>query len=126
VQQKEGRMSETRRKLGQWGEEQAIHYLEVQGCQVVTANWRCAAGEVDIVALDGGCLAFVEVRTRRGQAYGSPEESITRPKLARMAAVAQAYVYEQAWEGDWRLDVVALQVRAGREPAIEWYRNVSM
>jgi putative endonuclease len=120
-------MSSARRKLGQWGEEQAIRYLEGQGCRAVTANWRCAAGEVDVVVLDGGCLAFVEVRTRRGKAYGSPEESITSQKLARMAAVAEAYVYEHTWEGDWRLDVVAvLQVRTGCEPAIEWYRNVSM
>jgi putative endonuclease len=126
VQQKKGRMSKTRRKLGQWGEEQAIHYLEVHGCQVVTANWRCAAGEVDVIVLDSGCLAFVEVRTRRGRAYGSPEESITSQKLTRMAAVAEAYVYERAWEGDWRLDVIAVQVRTGCEPAIEWYRNVSM
>ena len=119
-------MSSTRRGLGQWGEERAIRYLEARGCRVVTVNWRCAAGEVDVVVLDGRCLAFVEVRARRGRAYGSPEESITAHKLARMAAVAQAYVYEHAWEGDWRLDVVAVQVRTGGEPVIEWYRNVSM
>jgi putative endonuclease len=119
-------VSKTRRTLGRWGEEQAIRYLEVQGCQVVTVNWHCTAGEVDIVVLDGRCLAFVEVRTRRGQVFGSPEESITARKLARMAAVAESYVYERAWEGDWRLDVVAVRVHTGKEPAIEWYRNVSM
>ena len=117
-------MSKTRRTLGQWGEEQAIHYLEAQGCRKVAVNWRCTVGEVDVVVLDGDCLAFVEVRTRRGQAYGSPEESITPRKLARMAAVAEAYVYEQAWEGNWRLDVVAVRVRAGQEPAIQWYQSV--
>jgi putative endonuclease len=119
-------MNKTRQSLGRWGEEQAIQHLSSRGCQVVARNWRCAAGEVDVIVQDGDWLAFVEVRTRRGRAYGSPEESITPKKLARMATVAQSYVYEQAWTGDWRLDVVAIQVIAGQAPAIEWYRNVSL
>ena len=76
--------------------------------------------------LDGDYLAFVEVRTRRGQAYGTPEESITPSKLAHMVAVAETYVYEEAWAGDWRLDVVAIQVRGRQVQSTEWYRNVSM
>jgi putative endonuclease len=119
-------MADTRRKLGQWGEEQASRYLEVHGCRVIAANWRCTAGEVDLVVRDGDWLAFVEVRTRRGRAYGTAEESITAAKLARMAAVAESYVYENEWEGDWRLDVVAIQIRRGQAPAIEWYKSVSL
>jgi putative endonuclease len=119
-------MPDTRRKLGQWGEDQAARYLEAHGCQVVTANWRCTAGEVDLVVREGDWLAFVEVRTRRGRAYGTPEESITAAKLARMAAVAESYVYEHAWEGNWRLDVVAIEVRVGQAPGIEWYKSVSL
>ena len=119
-------MSRTRQKLGQWGEAEAIRHLQARGCQIVAQNWRCAAGEVDAVLLEGDCLAFVEERTRRGRAYGSPEESITRTKLARMATVAESYVYEHGWEGNWRLDVVAIQVHAGQKPTIEWYRNVSV
>ena len=118
-------MSKARQKMGKWGEDQAIRHLEAQGCQVIARNWRCTAGEVDAVILDSDCLAFVEVRTRRGRAYGSPEESITPQKLARMAAVAESYVYDHGWEGNYRLDVVAVRVRAGQEPAIEWYTNVS-
>ena len=119
-------MADTRQKLGRWGEEQAGRHLETFGCQVVTTNWRCTAGEVDLVVMDGTWLAFVEVRTRRGRTYGTPEESITAAKLARMAAVAESYVYEQEWDGDWRLDVVAIEVRSGQAPAIEWYKNVSL
>ena len=119
-------MGKTRQKLGQWGEAQAIRHLEARGCRIVARNWRCASGEVDVVVQEDDCLAFVEVRTRRGRAYGSPEESITPKKLARMAAVAESYIYAHDWEGNWRLDVVAIRVRAGQEPAIEWYRNVSM
>jgi putative endonuclease len=114
-----------RQTLGKWGEEQAARYLTACGCQLVTANWRCTAGEVDLIVLDRDCLAFVEVRTRRGRAFGTPEESITARKRAHMAAVAQTYVYEQAWEGDWRLDVVAVQVTGQAAPEIEWYRNIT-
>jgi putative endonuclease len=115
-----------RQALGAWGEQRAVQHLESEGCQIVTTNWRCPAGEVDIVALDGETLAFVEVRTRRGQVYGTPEESITPRKLAHMIAVAETYVYEESWEGDWRLDVVAIQVAGQRARSVEWYRNVSM
>jgi putative endonuclease len=118
-------MAQPRRKLGQWGEAQAAHYLESQGCQIVACNWRCPAGEVDLVAIDGDCIAFVEVRTRRGEAYGTPEQSITPRKLARMAAVAETYVYQESWQGDWRLDVVAIQVQGLHIQSIEWYRSVS-
>jgi putative endonuclease len=119
-------MKGQRGALGRWGEAQATRYLEAQGCTIVTSNWRCQAGEVDIVALDGECLAFVEVRTRRGPVYGDPEDSITASKLARMIAVAETYVYEQGWQGHWRLDVVAIQVAGRRMTSIEWYRNVSV
>jgi putative endonuclease len=115
-----------RQRLGQWGESLAVRYLERLGCAIVARNWRCRAGEVDLIAREGACLAFVEVRTRRPSAYGSPEESITAEKLGHMLAVAQTYVYEQGWEGDWRLDVVAIQVGAKGPPSIEWYRSVSL
>jgi len=117
-------MTNRRQSLGRWGEEQARQYLEARGCQAMEANWRCEHGEVDLVVLDGDCLAFVEVRTRRGESYGSPEESITPRKMARMGAVAEAYVYEHAWAGPWRLDVVAVRAGGGA-PRIEWYRNVT-
>ena len=119
-------MAQPRQELGKWGETQAARHLKAQGCQIEACNWRCPAGEVDLIVVDGDCLAFVEVRTRRGAAYGTPEESITPRKLAHMIAVAETYVYEQCWEGDWRLDVVAIRVRGRQVQSTEWYRNVSM
>ena len=119
-------MAQSRHKLGQWGETQAARYLESQGCQVLAANWRCPAGEADLIVLDGDCIAFVEVRTRRGDAYGTPEQSITPRKLAHMAAVAETYVFQEGWQGHWRLDVVAVHVRGRSIQSIEWYRSVSL
>lgn len=106
-------MKGTRRKLGQRGEELAVAYLEKQGYVVRERNWRCAAGEIDIVAEDGGCLVFVEVRTRRGREYGTPEESVTPAKQAKLVEVAQIYLQEHSWDGDWRIDVVAVEMTSG-------------
>jgi putative endonuclease len=101
-----------KRQLGQRGEEIAAGYLREQGYTILARNWRCPAGEVDIVAREGETLAFVEVRTRRrGGRLGTPEESVTPRKQARMVEVAQTYLQE-AGLGDvaWRLDVVAIEV----------------
>jgi putative endonuclease len=119
-------MHDRRQTLGRWGEGQAVRYLEARGCQVVALNWRCQAGEVDLIALDDDCLAFVEVRTRRGEAYGTPEESVTPRKVERMAAVAESYVYDSGWNGSWRLDVVAVHIDGKGSVSIEWYKNVSL
>jgi len=91
----------------------AAAHLEAQGCIVRERNWRCPVGEMDIVAEDGCCLVFVEVRTRRGRKYGSPEESVTPAKQAKLVEVAQTYLQEHSWDGDWRIDVVAVEMTPG-------------
>jgi len=79
---------------------------------------------MDLVARDGDCLAFVEVRTRRGQVMGSPEESITAAKKARLVTLSEAYVQEFDWQGDWRLDVIAIEMdHRGRLLRMEHYEN---
>lgn len=74
-------------------------------------NWRCPAGEIDIIAREGDSLVFVEVRTRRGLQFGTPEESITARKQAKLAEVAQTYVQTMGLEdAAWRIDVVAIRL----------------
>jgi len=101
-----------KRKLGQRGEEIAADYLRQQGYTILAHNWRCPAGEVDIVAREEETLAFVEVRTRRaGGRLGTPEESVTPRKQARMVEVAQTYLQEAGLDdAAWRIDVVAIEV----------------
>jgi len=103
-------MRRTKRELGQLGEELAVRYLRGQGYLIRERNWRCPLGEMDIVAEDGDCLAFVEVRTRRGRELGTPEESITQVKRSRLIEVAQTYLQEHDWPGDWRIDVLAVEM----------------
>ena len=103
-----------RRALGEMGERWAREYLQDQGYRIRETNFRCRKGEVDIVAQEGDCLVFVEVRTRSGPGFGTPEESVTAAKQHRLAAVALSYI--QSHRGlppDWRIDVVAIEVDRG-------------
>jgi len=101
-----------RRGLGQRGEQLAAAHLEAKGFGIVARNWRCENGELDLVARDGECLVMVEVRTRRGRSMGLPEESITATKQERLVLLGLAYVQENDWAGDWRIDVVAIEMDA--------------
>jgi len=107
-----------RKALGRQGEDLAAAYLARQGYDIIMRNWRIRSGELDIVAQDGDWLVFVEVRTRRigkgtaGPMLGSPEESVTPRKQLQLVALADAYLFESSWGGPWRIDVVALELRA--------------
>lgn len=108
--------SAARMGLGRRGEALAAQALQRRGYEIVERNWRCRAGEVDIVARRGGTWAFVEVRTRRGETFGTPEESVTPQKRERMRAVAEEYLAGHGlWEADGQLLLVAVEMdRAGR------------
>ena len=112
-----------RQALGRAGEELAATALTAAGLTVVARNWRCRYGELDLIAQEdasdlsrGGVvvpwLVIVEVRTRRGAAYGTAAESVNATKQAKLRTVAQAYVQETGWTGPWRIDVVAIQLDA--------------
>lgn len=104
-----------KRGLGDAGERLALGRLRALGYALVEANWRCRAGELDLVMRDGPTLVFVEVRTRRGEERGTPEESVTPVKQARLAALAERYLqdrYADAEPPDYRIDVVGVHLSA--------------
>jgi putative endonuclease len=104
-------LSRTRIRLGQRGEALAAEKLAALGYEVVARNYRCTAGELDLIARLGPVWVFVEVRTRRGVAFGSPEESVTPRKRRHLLAAAQTYLQEHALaDVDWRVDLVAVQL----------------
>ena len=104
-------MTTPRGRLGQWGEGHARRYLEGKGYSVLTTNYRCRWGEVDIVARQGQDLVFVEVRTRRGTGFGTPEESVTATKSQRLIATAQDYLESNGLEqAQWRVDLVGINL----------------
>jgi putative endonuclease len=104
-------MSKARKKLGAWGEELAAKQLKAQGYKIVERNWRCARGEIDIVARTGQTLVFVEVKTRRGRSMGAPEASLTPYKANKLLQLGEIYVQQQKLtEMNWRIDLVAVEL----------------
>ncbi|HWE63894.1 MAG TPA: YraN family protein [Chloroflexota bacterium] len=107
-------MPHTRQRLGDRGEQIAERFLAARGYTVLRRKYRCAEGEIDLVCRDGNTVTFVEVKTRRGTAFGAPEEAVTPAKLAHIAQAGQQYLTEQGCqEQPWRIDVVAVEPDAG-------------
>ena len=103
--------STRRQAVGRYGEDTAVRLLQERGYEIVERNWRRAAGEVDIVAREGGCWVFVEVKTRHGHAAGWAEDAMTARKAARLAELGQAYLAEQGLNDvDWRIDLAAIEL----------------
>jgi len=117
-----------RHALGAAGEALAARTLEQQGFVILERNWHCTGlglpGEIDLIAeeiapdyVQGGrsvpWRVIVEVRTRRGKTHGTALQSLTEAKARRLRALGAAWVQEQAWQGPWRIDVVAIQMDAG-------------
>lgn len=102
--------------LGAWGEDRARRYLRGLGWQILTSNWRLRDGELDIIAMDGPTLVFVEVKTRRGSGAGDPLEAVTSHKLRALRRLAGAWLAEQEQHyPSVRLDVIGIAVpRRGR------------
>ncbi|MEO6712834.1 MAG: YraN family protein [Mycobacteriales bacterium] len=78
--------------VGQYGERVAARRLEEDGLRVLDRNWRCDEGELDIVALHGEVLAFIEVKTRTSEDFGVPAEAVTPVKQQRIRGLAQRWL----------------------------------
>ncbi len=108
---------------GKEAERAAADYLSTVGMEILDKNYRCPRGEIDLIAKDGRTVVFVEVRSRRSEGFGSPEESITHSKRSRLIRVAQRYIKEHRLYGCVaRFDVVAVRWD-GDNPQINWMIN---
>jgi putative endonuclease len=117
-------MTDQRRTTGRRGEALAAKYLRAQGYGIIAANWRCRHGELDLVAVDGSTLVFVEVRTRRSAVLGLAEGSITLRKRRRLQLLAAEYLQQREaaadpWQGPWRIDVVAVRLNTHEHSQIQ-------
>jgi len=102
---------------GQLAENLAQQYLKDKGLHILETNYRTPRGEIDIIATNGCELLFVEVRSKTGVGFGSPEESITRAKKTRLVAAAEYYRQSKQFpEVDYRIDVIAILLDASLNP----------
>ena len=100
-----------RKAVGELGEKMAVEYLKKRGYHILETNFRCREGEFDIIARDKDYLVFVEVRTRRGFSFGTPEESVTAAKKEKLTSLAFAYLQtHRNSPSSWRFDMVAVEL----------------
>ncbi|MCP4699976.1 MAG: YraN family protein [Gammaproteobacteria bacterium] len=106
---------------GQWAEELAHNYLRTRGLRLVTRNYRCKQGEIDLIMQDGKILVFVEVRYRATQGYGDALESIDRRKQRRILACAARYLQTCKQGHVCRFDVVVIDGKTEHDnPDVLW------
>ena len=106
------------RHSGTAGELQALAWLQAQGLQLVERNFRCKAGEIDLIMREDATLVFVEVRQRASQAFGGAAASIAGAKQRRLLASAQIYLQRFRTPPPCRIDVFAID-----GARTEWMRN---
>ena len=101
-----------RQALGRCGEDLAASAYAALGYACVARRWRVGRGELDLVLRRAGVLVFCEVKTRRGEGWGRPEEAVGRARLRRMRALARAFLAAcpQSGVGEYRFDVAAVDV----------------
>lgn len=104
--------------LGRYGESLAARHLVARGMVLLDRNWRCPAGEIDLVLRDGDVLVVCEVKTRTSNDYGTPHEAVTPDKVSRLRRLAAAWLQEHAARPTGvRLDLVAV-LRPRRGPSV--------
>lgn len=116
-----GERRDHRANVARSGEALAALFLRLKGFKIEARNWRCPAGEIDIVAWDRDTLVFVEVKTRTGDRAGTPEEAVTQAKQRRLVRLAEVYLARGSETPPCRFDVVAVSVSAWR-PSVRHLR----
>lgn len=108
-----------RARKGADAEQLAADYLKARGLSLVTRNYRCRGGEIDLILKEGEVLVFVEVRARASGDFGGAAASITAAKQARIRLAAQHYLQRHGIDAPCRFDAVLLQGER-----LEWLRAV--
>ena len=120
---KSGNKRDLRIGTGRTGEDLAVCYLESHGYTIVERNYRMRIGEIDIIARDGECLVFVEVKTRRSSRFGSPFDAVDFRKQQQVSRVALAFMTQnRCGEMPVRFDVIGVHLEK-QSPRIELIKN---
>ena len=106
-------MMNARSILGKKGEDLALQYLLKKGYTLLEKNWRFHHKEVDIIAIDGPDLVFIEVKTRSSEWFGAPEEAVGYRKQQFLSLAAQAFVAFRKLDVNIRFDVISIILRPG-------------
>jgi len=111
-------------EVGDRGEAAAVQYLIRKGFEIRDRNWKCQAGEADIIAEDEDALVFVEVKTRANCEHGFPEEAVDEKKRKRYEKIASYYLKDyEADDKAVRFDVISILVIAPERAFLRHYKN---
>lgn len=112
------------RKIGGWGESEAVNYLITQGVTIIARNIRTQFGEIDILGLEDDTIVFFEVKSRLSREFGYPENAVDKNKAMHMVNSALDYLQSHPEiQNGWRIDVIAITKYGNRPHEIKWYRN---
>ena len=104
-------MDHSRLNIAKTGEALAVTHLKARGYEILARNYRAVRGEIDLVAQDGDCIVFVEVKTRRSLKFGLPQAAVTAQKQRQISKVALAYLQtHNLFDAPCRFDVIAIHL----------------
>ena len=116
-------MTRERLDLGKKGESLALREIQRLGYKCLVQNYRCSLGEIDLIAMDGDCLVFIEIKTRKGRSLGYAKEAVNKKKQQQISKVALTYMKaNDCNDVKARFDVIAISYKLGKEE-IEIVRN---
>ncbi len=98
----------TKAESGREGELKAVEFLKQKGWKIVATNYRYKRGELDIIGIDKEVLVFVEVKFRKNNQFGFPEEFVGEHKIGMVRQTAMDYILKENWQQDIRFDIVAI------------------
>ena len=108
---------------GKQGEKVAANYLKKNGYKIVDRNYHCKFGEIDIIALEGDLLTFIEIKTRSSREHIPPEFTVTKHKQSKIKRSALHYLGKHGIENrDCRFDIVAITLEKGKKDIV-LYKN---
>jgi len=113
-------------ELGTWGEDIAAAYLRGKGYVIIERDWHSGHRDLDIIAVDGQTIVFVEVKTRRNRLYGEPEESVDYRKRRSLQAAINNYVRYRHVTQEVRFDIVTVVGTPDSEPEIGHIKDVPL
>lgn len=120
------KLSQSKKLIGQWGEDQAGEYLRRHGYRVIGRNYSCRFGEIDVIASKHGYLAFVEVKLRRSDSFAEAREFVDVRKQDRLKCAASLWLAENETTLQPRFDVIEIYGTPGtpyRDLTIRHYEN---
>ncbi|MCK4518477.1 MAG: YraN family protein [Candidatus Omnitrophica bacterium] len=114
-------------ETGYMGEAIAKKYLEDNGYRVVELNYRTKYAEIDLIAYDKDVLVFIEVRTKIGEQFGTPEETINKNKISRLIRNAEAYIAIKNCQKECRIDAFCVVLDKNRKvERLNHYKNITL